>query len=64
MIRREKFDIGDETRIIAMMAIAKPGPNDHLSEKHLIQETEDQTRRPITEVFSWEKWSGLDPELR
>ncbi len=58
-VLREKFNIGDETRIITMIAIAKPGATDHLSEKHLAQETEEQTRRPITEVFSWEDWSGL-----
>ena len=60
MVLREKFSIGDETRIITMIALAKPGATDHLGEKHLAQETEAQTRRPIAEVFSWEKWSGLD----
>ncbi len=59
MVLREKFNIGDETRIITMIAIAKPGATDHLSEKHLTQEIEEQTRRPIGEVFSWEEWSGL-----
>lgn len=59
MVLREKFNIGDETRIITMIALAKPGATDHLGEKHLAQETEDQTRRPIGEVFSWEKWAGL-----
>ena len=58
-VLREKFSIGDETRIITMIAIAKPGATDHLSEKHLTQENEEQTRRPTGEVFSWEKWSGL-----
>ncbi len=59
MVLREKFDIGDETRIVAMIALAKPGATDHLNEKHLAQESEEQTRRPIGEVVSWEKWSGL-----
>ncbi len=58
-ILREKFSIGDETRIITMIAVAKPGATDHLSEKHLTQEDEEQSRRPMGEVFSWEKWSGL-----
>ncbi len=58
-ILREKFSIGDETRIITMIAVAKPGATDHLSEKHLTQENEEQSRRPMGEVFSWEKWSGL-----
>ena len=56
---REKFNIGDETRIITMIAIAKPGPTDHLSEKHLESETSERSRRPLDEVFTWNEWKGL-----
>jgi nitroreductase len=57
-VLREKFSIGDETRIITMIAIGLPGDSSHLNEKHLASETSDRTRKPLDEVLSWEKWSG------
>jgi nitroreductase len=60
LVLREKFGIGDETRIITMIAIGKPGESSHLNEKHLASETSERTRKPLEEVFSWEKWNGLE----
>ena len=59
-ILREKFSIGAETRIITMIAIAKPGDSGHLSEKHLESESSGRMRKPLEEVLSWEKWTGLE----
>jgi len=58
-VLREKFNIGDETRIITMIAIGKPGPTDHLSEKHLASEKSDRSRRPLDDVLIWNEWRGL-----
>lgn len=58
-VLRETFDIGEETHIIAMIAIGKPGPSDHLSEKHLESEKSDRNRKPLDEVLSWNGWNGL-----
>ncbi len=58
-VLREKFNIGDDTRIITMIAIGKPGDSDHLNEKHLESETSQRSRKAIDEVFSLEKWEGL-----
>jgi nitroreductase len=58
-VLREKFNIGEETRIITMIAIGKPGESSHLNEKHLASETSERTRKPVEEVFSWEEWKGL-----
>ena len=56
---REKFSIGEETRIITMIALAHPGPTDHLNEKHLESETSDRARKPLEDIVSWENWNGL-----
>ena len=60
MVLREKFGIGDEMRIITMIAIGQPGDTGHLNEKHLASESSERTRKPIEEAFSWEEWTGLD----
>lgn len=59
MVLREKFDIGEETRIITMIAIGKPGDSSHLNEKHLESETSERSRKPIDEVIFWESYTGL-----
>lgn len=58
-ILREKFGIGDDTRIITMIAMGKPGDSSHLNEKHLASETSERARKPVDEVFVWEEWKGL-----
>ncbi len=56
---RENFSIGDETRIITMIALAYPGPIDHLNEKHLESEASERKRKPLEDIVSWESWNGL-----
>jgi nitroreductase len=58
-VLRKNFDIGDETRIITVIAVGKPGDSSHLSEKHLKSETSERVRKGLDEVFSREQWKGL-----
>lgn len=60
VVLREKFSIGEEMRVITMIAIGKPGSSDHLNEKHLASETSERTRKPLDEVLFWNKWPGLE----
>jgi nitroreductase len=55
---REAFDIGEEMRVITMIAVGKPGPTDHLNEKHLASETSERSRKPLEEVLFWNQWPG------
>lgn len=58
-VLREKFSIGTDMRVITMIAIGKPGPSDHLSEKHLESETSERDRKPLDEVVFRNEWPGL-----
>ena len=58
-VLRERFGIGNETRIITMIAIGHPGDSSHLNENHLESEKSERMRKPIDEIVSWESWSGL-----
>lgn len=59
-VLREKFAIGDETRIITMIAVGSPGDTAHLNEKHLASESSERSRKPLAGVVSWQEWRGLN----
>ena len=60
VVLRENFSIGEETRVITLIAIGKPGSSDHLNEKHLESETSERSRKPLDEVVFHNAWPGLN----
>lgn len=59
---RENFAIGEETRVITLIALGYPGPTDHLNEKHLESETSERSRKELSQVVSYGSWPGLSVE--
>jgi nitroreductase len=50
MTIRANFNVPEDMRVITMIAVGKPGPSDHLGEKHAELEVSDRARKPLEEV--------------
>jgi nitroreductase len=55
---REQFGIESDTRVIALLALGRPGDSSHLNEKHSGSEVSERSRKPLSEVLQWNSWSS------
>ena len=56
---RTHFHIEDETRVITMIALGRPGDGANLNEKHTESERSERQRKGLEEVVQWNGWRPL-----
>jgi nitroreductase len=56
---RETFSIGDEARVITMIALGYPGDIETLNEKHRASESGARERLAMNDVVSFGTWPGI-----
>ena len=57
LIVKEAFDIPEDYIVITLIAIGYPGSLEGLSEKHVVAEGSDRSRKDEAEVISYNSWS-------
>jgi nitroreductase len=60
---KETLGVPDDYTVITLIILGHPS-EDHraLSERHRAEETSERTRRPLSEVVSWNRFAFDDPE--
>jgi nitroreductase len=56
---REAFGIDESMVLLTLVIVGFPGTMDHLSDKHLQSEKSPRNRKAISEVVSYNEWSGV-----
>lgn len=56
LMLKEEFGIGEEWTLITVIAVAKPGPDETLSDKHKEMEVSARDRKPVAEIASYNEW--------
>jgi nitroreductase len=56
----EEFGIADGYRVITVVALAYPGDESFLSEKHLEMEHSERSRKPLEKVVFFDSWAPGD----
>ncbi len=59
---KEALGIPQEVVLLALITLGYEGSAEHLNERHLASEKAERTRKPLSEVFAFDRWNfGLLP---
>lgn len=56
LVIKEAFGISSDYIIANLIAVGYPGPQDGLSEKHILAEQSERIRKPEEEVICYDEW--------